>query len=960
MIFKMIYLLHKPRKPMRSKQLSILLLASFTAVQLLAQSKLIEKVVKKGNEVVIPYEKYQLPNGLTVIVHEDHSDPAVFVQVTYHVGSAREQEGRSGFAHFFEHMMFQGSDHVGDDEHFKILTAAGASVIDGQTNQDQTRYLQLVPNNQLETVLWLESDRMGYLLDSVTQKKFEIQRATVKNERQQNWENKPYGLRNEKVNQALYPAGHPYSWPLIGYLEDLDRADVTDLKKFFLRWYTPNNATLVIAGDVKTPEVMKMVEKYFAPITKGPVVKPQVIAPSILPQNRYVSYEDNNINTAELDVFFPTIPARHPDEAALDALAFLMGGNKSSLFEKKLVTSGVATYANISHPTYELSGEWAILLRGFQQTKLSLLDSLCRVYINEFEKTGFTDDELEMFKANYETGLLSSLEGIQGKGVALCGYQVFAGTPNGLQKDLQRYRSVTREDVMRVYKKYIKGKSAVYLSIYPKGKQELISRPNNFKIPVYNVNAPEPAEYKNLVYKKPPATFDRSKRPVVPATPTVIIPDYWTENFSNGLKLIGVQSSEVPTITLQLNIPSGHRYEPKDKAGIAQLLIGVLNESTEKYSSEEVSDKLNLLGSAISITGNGQDIVVVITSLTKNLDATLAIAQEMLFHPKFVEAEFFRVKKQQLEIIENQRSQVSTLTANTLAKILYGDQHIMSTPSVGTKETVNALTLEDVKTYYAKRFVPGFASFVIVGDVTKETLLAKLSAFKDWKGPKLMHGREPELPLIDKTKIYFVDKPNAPQSEIRIAYMALPYDATGDYYKATVLNYPLGSTLTSRLSMNLRETHGYAYVTRSFFSGNQFTGPFIAYASVRTNATDDAVVQFMKEIKAYGDNGITDEELKETKAAIGQKEALLYETPIQKTGFLKRIVDYGLEKDYMIQQSEILKSLSKEELNEIAKKYLPYNKMNILVVGDKEQVFTKLKGLGYDVIELDVNGNPLN
>lgn len=944
---------------MKRRKLGILLLAVLLAFQTRSQVKLIEKVVRKGNELVIPYEKYQLTNGLTVIVHEDHSDPAVYVQITYHVGSAREREGRSGFAHFFEHMMFQGSEHVGDDEHGKIISAAGG-YFNGLTDYDQTRYFEGVPSNQLETVLWLESDRMGYLLDSVTQRKFEIQRATVKNERQQNWENRAYGLRNEKVNQALYPAGHPYSWPFIGYLADLDRVDVTDLKKFFLRWYTPNNATLVIAGDVKTPEALKMAEKYFGPIPKGPDVKPQVVPAPVLAQDRYISYEDNNINTAELDVFFPTVPARHPDEPALDALAFIMGGSKSSLFEKKLVTSGLATYANISHPTFELSGQWAILLRGFQETKLSLLDSLSRAYVNEFERNGFTDDDLKMFKANYESILIDPLKGIEGKGSTLCGYQVFAGNPNYLVKDLERYRNVTKADVMRVYKKYIKGKSAVYLSIYPKGKQDLIAKANNFKIPEYNVNSPEPAEYKNLVYKKPPATFDRSKQPVIPSTPTVKIPDYWTETFPNGLKLIGIQNNEVPTITLQLNIEAGHRYEPRNKAGIAQLLIGMLNESTEHYSSEEISNKLNLLGSSISITGSSQDIVVTISSLTKNLDATLAIAQELLFHPRFDEAEFARVKKQQLEGIDNQLTQIIPVTNNTLAKLLYGNMHPMSLPAIGTKETVNALTLQDVRDYYAKRFAPGVSSFIIVGNVSKESLLAKAVAFKDWKGSKLMHTREPELPVIDKTKIFFINKPNAPQSEIRVAYMALPFDATGSFYKARIMNFPLGGTLTSRLSMNLREGHGYTYYTRSYFDGNQFVGPYIAYASVRTNATDDAVVQFMKEIKNYADNGITDAELKDTKTNMAQREALSYETPIQKVGFLKRILDYGLEKEITIQQNEILQSLTKEEVNEIAKKYLPYNNMDILVVGDKAQVFNKLKGLGYEVVELDENGDPVN
>jgi zinc protease len=943
---------------MGSKKLPTALLALLIVFQAAAQTKLIEKVVRKGNEVVIPYEKYQLSNGLTVIVHEDHSDPAVFVQVAYHVGSDREQEGRSGFAHFFEHMMFQGSEHVGDDQHFKILTAAGASWIDGQTNKDQTRYFQIVPSNQLETVFWLESDRMGYLLDSVTQAKFEIQRATVKNERGQNFDNRPYGLMLEKVWQGLYPEGHPYSWPIIGYIEDLNRVDVSDLKIFFLRWYTPNNATLTISGDVKTADVIKLSEKYFGPIPKGPEAKNLVVAPVVLTADRYISYEDK-VAAPELAVYFPTVPIRHEDEAPLDILASILGGTKSSIFTKNFLNSGVAQFVEVSHPTYELSGEFAFIIRGFQDTKLSVLDSLRRYTLTEFEKRGITDEDLNIFKANNESQIIENLSGIKKKGEVLSDNQVFAGDPNYIVKDLKRYNAVTKEDVIRVYKKYIKDKNAVILSIYPKGKPELIAKADNFKIPFYNVNAPERDEYKNLVYNKPPNTFDRSKQPPVPAVPVVKVPDFWTQNFDNGLKMIGSLSDEIPMTTIQLYVEAGHRYESKKQAGIAKLLIAMMNESTQKYTSEQISDKLNLLGSKINIEDDGQDIIITITSLTKNIDSTLVIANEILFHPKFDDQEFERVKQQQLAAVENSYTQAREIADNIFSTLLYGNNHIKSLPVLGTKGTVGALTTNDLKNYYATAFSPSVSSIVVIGDISKEELIPKLRIFKNWKGNKIIHEQESALPVIDNTKIYFVNKPQAPQSEIRVGYLALPYDVTGDFYKAIVMNYGFGGTLTSRLSMNLREQHGYTYQAYARFWGNKFVGPFRAYSGVRTNATDDAVVQFMKEIKNYADNGITGEELKETKTAIGQMEALLYETPVQKIIFMKRIMDYGLDKSYPAKQSELLKSLTVADINAIAKKYLPYNTMDIVVVGDKAQVFEKLKGLGYEVVELDVNGELL-
>src|SRR5688572_18347113 len=322
------------------KQL-LLLFALLVGMTGLTQTKMVEKITKSGNEIVIPYEKYVLPNGLTVVVHEDHSDPVVYVDVTYHVGSAREEIGKSGFAHFFEHMMFQGSDHVGDEQHFKIVSDAGGT-LNGSTNRDRTNYFETVPSNQLEKMLWLEADRMGFLLDAVTQQKFEIQRATVKNERGQNYDNRPYGLVSETYSRNLYPYGHPYSWMTIGYIEDLNRSNVNDLKNFFLRWYGPNNATLSIGGDVQPAQVLKLVEKYFGSIPKGPEVKPVVVPAVNFQGNRYISYVDNYAKVPLLVVVYPTVPNYHKDMAALACLAQVLGQGKNSLLYQNLVKKQLA------------------------------------------------------------------------------------------------------------------------------------------------------------------------------------------------------------------------------------------------------------------------------------------------------------------------------------------------------------------------------------------------------------------------------------------------------------------------------------------------------------------------------------------------------------------------------------------------------------------------------------------
>ncbi|MEO6915770.1 MAG: pitrilysin family protein, partial [Chitinophagaceae bacterium] len=321
---------------MKIKQLLFIPVLFAAPVCLFSQAKLVEKVTKKGDEIVIPYEKYMLPNGLTLIVHEDHSDPVVHVDVTYHVGSAREEIGKSGFAHFFEHMMFQGSDNVGDEQHFKIVTESGGT-LNGSTNTDRTNYYETVPNNQVEKMLWLEADRMGFLLDAVTQKKFEIQRSTVKNERGQNYDNRPYGLAREYAAKALYPYGHPYSWLTIGYLQDLNRSNVDDLKNFFLRWYGPNNATLTVGGDVVTKDIVKMVEKYYGGIPSGPAVVPTKLEPVKLASTRYVSYVDNYARSPQLSITYPTVPDLDKDAAPLSLLGQILGQGRNSILYKNLV-----------------------------------------------------------------------------------------------------------------------------------------------------------------------------------------------------------------------------------------------------------------------------------------------------------------------------------------------------------------------------------------------------------------------------------------------------------------------------------------------------------------------------------------------------------------------------------------------------------------------------------------------
>ncbi|MDH5367522.1 MAG: insulinase family protein, partial [Cyclobacteriaceae bacterium] len=864
----------------------------------------------------------------------------------------------SGFAHFFEHMMFQGSDNVGDEEHFKFVTESGGT-LNGSTDRDKTNYFETVPSNQLERMLWLEADRMGFLLDAVTQEKFEIQRATVKNEKGQNTDNRPYGRWRELNSETLYPYGHPYSWTTIGLLEDLDRVDVNDLKKFFMRWYGPNNATLTIGGDVKPDEVLAMVEKYFGSIPRGAEVTNMKLDPVVLDKDRYVSYYDKNIRFPALLFTYPSVPRYHPDEPALDCLAEILGTGKSSYFYKSFVKTQKAIQSSVFHNCSELAGEFTMFVLPFPGKKLADFEAEMRTALEDFEKNGVSEEDIQKFKSSYESRTINGLATVRGKVSQLAAYETFQGNPNFFKTELDRYLAITKEDVIRVYNQYVKGKYGVLQSVLA-SEDGVPAKPNNYEALTSGDNPYPTTDYSGLSYTKPTDNFDRSKKPEPGPAPLVKVPDYWEDKFTNGIKIIGTKSDEIPTVAIQLTINGGHKMQANNptKAGLASLTASMLNEATENYTSEEIADELQKLGSSISINSGRTNTSVSLRSLAKNLDATIKLMEEKLMRPKFDSTDFNRVKKQQLENVKAQEKQPVPISNMVYSRLLYGDKHIMSVPDIGIEETVNSITLDDVKTFYSESYSPSVSELVIVGDVDKEEVLNKLGFLKNWKAKEVKIPEMPKPNSIDKTKIYLVDKEKAPQSEIRIGYLTnMKYDVTGEYYKSYLMNYTLGGAFNSRINLNLREDKGYTYGARSYFNSNDAAGPFTASAGVKGNVTDSAVVEFLKEISEFQKNGITDDELTFLKKSIGQRDARSYEAPYQKAGFLRRIVHYDLDKSFVDEQNKIIDNITKAEIDGLAKKHLPVDRMNILVVGDKESVKPGLAQLGYEIIELDAKGN---
>ena len=921
-----------------------------------AQPTLIEKVEAKADKVVIPYERWKLPNGLTILLHEDHSDPVVNIMVTYKVGSNRESLGKSGFAHFFEHMMFQGSKHVGDEEHFKMVSAAGGNM-NGFTERDRTVYFETLPSNYLEMGLWLEADRMGFLLDSLTTKKFENQRDAVKNEKSQNVENQPYAMAYvEEINKVLYPAGHPYSWPVIGYVDDLNRANLDDVKNFFLRWYGPNNAILSISGDFKPEDALKMAEKYFGDIKPCPEVKKLRTPPVIIPSDKYTAYRDKTYFPLNLRVY-PTVPQYHRDEAALDLLGLMIGNGNNSVFYKNFVKTKEAVQANAYHNSDELSGEFTIQIFAYPPDDFNLeklftdLDAKVKKSIDEFAGTGITDEALLRAKSQVESYALGELTTVFAKGAAMSEWERLLGKSSSVSDEIDRYNRVTKEDIIRVFNKYIKGTGAAILNTYP-----IIDPKDSVKSvnPYAGATFPANPEYANLKYTPNADKFDRASRPKPTEAKPVGVPEYYTSALSNGLKLVGTRYSEAPIVTLVLEMEGGSLVLTSDKLkklGVAELTASMMNEGTKNFSTEQISAELEKLGSSISFNASKSSTTIRVQCLRKNLDATLKLLEEKLMNPGFKEEDFKLAKKQYRGSIKDEETSANTMANKLFNFSIYGNSVLGLEPSM---KSVDNIELADVKEYYTNFYSPSVCNLVVVGDVSEEELLPKLEFLNKWPAKEVKLQPIPEPLPVTEPKFFIYNKSFAPSSVIQMGYASIKFDATGDYYKNRIANFVFGGNFNSRLNLNLREDKGYTYGIRSAFFGDKYSGSFEINTSVKRKATAASLYEIMKEFKRFETEGMNDAELAFTKNSLLNQEALRYESPFQKAGFLSSIVKYNLEKNYTVKQNEILKNITKEEVNQQVKKYFDSNKVTTLVVGDKFVIDGLLEKAAKDEKTMDV------
>jgi zinc protease len=921
-----------------------------------------KKTTNNSDKLSLEFEKYELENGLEVVLHQDKSDPIVSVAIQYGVGSNREKTGRTGFAHLFEHMLFQESENVPQDQFFKMIQDLGGT-LNGGTWKDGTVYYEVVPNNALETVMWLESDRMGYLINTVTESAFYNQQEVVQNEKRQRVDNNPYGHTNWVLDKAIYPENHPYNWQVIGELADLQNATIEDVKEFYDKYYGPNNATLVIAGDFEKESVKELVEKYFGEIKRRQEVAPLEPERVTLAETKRFYHEDNFAKAPQLNMVWPTLEQYTSDAYALDFLAQLLSEGKKApmykvLVKEKELTSRATAYNN----SQELAGEFHVIITANSDKSLADVEAAVLESFKKFEVEGFTNKDVERIKASLETDFYNSISSVLGKSFQLAQYNVFAGDPGFITTDIENIKAVTKGDVLRVYEAYIKDKPYVITSFIPKGSLDLAAN-NSDKAAVVEEEIKENIEVTTIdkveEVVKTASKIDRSKAPDIGESPKLNIPASWSIRLDNKLEVLGIEQTELPIVNFSIVIDGGHLLDSFDKNGVANLMTDIMMEGTATKTPEELEEEIALLGASINMFTGNEAITIRGNTLIRNFEKTMDLVEEILLEPRWDEEELARIKSSTMNRIKRSSANPNVVAENVFNRLLYGDKHIFAYPTSGTVASVEAIKMADLKDFYNKNFSPSVTKFHLVGPLKKDQVLKVLSSLEEkWASKEVVIPTYELNANRDKSSLYFVDIPNAKQSVINIGYLSMA-KTDPDYYAATVMNYKLGGSFSGNVNLILREEKGYTYGARTGFSGTKIPGAFSASSSVRTNTTFESVNIFRDEIEKYK-QGISEEDLQFTKNALIKSNARRFESQYALLEMLQNMSNYGVSEDYISEEEKTVRELTLEQHKALANKYLDASRMGYLVIGDAATQFEKFKDAGFDeVLLLDKEGNEI-
>lgn len=903
-------------------------------------------------ELKVDYEKFTLDNGLEVLFHIDRSDPVVAVSLTAHVGSAREIEGRTGFAHLFEHLLFLESENLGKGGLDKMSARIGGSGANGSTSRDRTNYLQTVPKDALEKMLWAEADKLGYFINTVTDPVLAKEKQVVKNEKRQSVDNRPYGHTQYVIDSNLYPKGHPYSWQVIGSLEDLQNANLQDVKDFFNRWYVPNNVILTVAGDFDKAQAKEWVNKYFDEIPRGEDIPSLAKQPAVLEASKQLYYEDNFARAPRLTMVWPGVPNYHEDSYALSVLTkYLTEGKKAPLDKVLVQDQQLTSSVGMGEYNSEISGQIQLSVTAFNQIELNDVAKAIYKGFKSFEENGISEDDLNRIKAGQETSFYRGLSSVLGKGAQLTQYEMFAGDAGFITKVVKNILAVTPEDVSRVYNTYIKGKNYIATSFVPKGQTGLILE-NSELAEVVEEKILEGAEETfdasiAATYEKSPSSFDRSIEPKYGKSPDVKVPVVWKENLDSGIKISGIENEEVPLVQFQLKIKGGMLLENLNKIGVSNIMANLMSRGTKNKTPEQLENDIESLGARINTYATNDAVYITGSCLSKNFEATLNLVSEILLEPRWDAKEFDLIKQSVISSIQRQKANPNAIAANEYAKLLYGKNHILAQNNQGTEASVEAITIEDLKTYYNNNLSPKLASLNVVGDISKVKVIKNLATINaNWEAKEVTIPEIPAVKTLEKATVYFYDVPNAKQSQLRFGYLA-PKATDDDYFAAGVMNYRLGGGgFASQLTQQLREGKGYTYGIRSGFNGDEYTGSFTISSGVRSNVTYESAVLVKNILDNYAKK-FDGNDLEVTKGYTIKSNARAFETLGAKLRMLSNISDLGYDDDYAKKQEKIVKGLTVVDMKTLASKYLRPDQMIYLVVGDAATQLEKLEQLGF-------------
>jgi zinc protease len=898
----------------------------------------------------IAFDKYVLPNGLEVILSEDHRLPMVAVNLWYHVGPANEAAGRTGFAHLFEHMMFQGTKHVKGDSHIKLLEGAGASDINGTTDFDRTNYFETLPSNQLELALWMESDRMGYLPDMLDQANLSNQQDVIRNERRQGIENVPYGIVQEAEFHQLFPAGHPYHAMVIGSHADIQAAKLEEVRNFFTLYYAPNNASLAIVGDFKKDDARKLIDKYFGPLKRGADV-PKVSAqtPPVAAERRAVVQD--RVELPKVMMAWLTSPIFKPGDAEMDLAARILGDGKSGRLYKKLVyEKQIAQDVSVSQNSLILGSVFGVDVTARPGHKAEELETAINQELEAFLRDGPTADEVARARNVIETQIVGGLEALGGfGGVAdrLNMYNHYLGNPDFLAQDVERYRKATPATVKQYAQAQLQPGARVVVHGVP-GTPQLGPEVPKPTVGVAKSGAAEPVNADEPWRATQPQAGP--VRPITLAPPRSV-------TLANGLTIILAERPQLPVVSASLVVRTGSGANPAGKPGLASFTAGILDEGTSTRNALKLADDVAQLGARLRTSSSADTMSVTCTSLKKNFAATLGILADVALRPSMPLEEIERLRAQRTAALVQMRDEPDTVADTAMSASLYGPNHPYGYPEIGTEASIKATTRDDLLAFWKQAFVPNNAALVVAGQVTLDEVKALAeTTFGAWPRGAVIAPTAVD-PATTKARLVLVDKPGAPQSQIRVAAVGAARSVP-EYPSIQVTNMALGGLFSSRINLNLREAHGYTYGAGSVFEFHRMPGPFFAATGVQTAVTVPAVGEMIKEITRTADAPLTGDELTLSRDAIVRSLPGMFETSGQVVGSLSNIFTYDLGLDYYSKFPAQVGAVTADTALAAAKKYLQPDRLVVIVVGDRRKVEPELVKLKLGPPEIrDTDGN---